>query len=237
MAFAALALREARIAHQVFAPHCLRQRLELLLLVGGDVEETRLRPERAGRGGGEVIVADRSGFLACHEVVGDDPSHAHDGRVEHRDVDEAALSAFLSSHQRSCDRECRHDAADAIGHGVAGAQRRAFFVAGHAHHARQALDDLVVRRRVAHRTALPEARNRAVHKPRIDRAQLRVAQSQPVHHARAEVLDQHVGRGDQAPQHGLAGVRFQVDRDGLLAAVLGEERGAHAAPVERGIGA
>src|SRR5207247_9548996 len=95
MAFAALALREARIAHQVFAPHCLRQRLELPLLVGGDVEETRLRPDRAGRGGGEVIVADRSGFLACHEVVGDDPSHSQEGRVQTRVVASSATSPLL----------------------------------------------------------------------------------------------------------------------------------------------
>ena len=67
--------------------------------------------------------------------------------------------------------------------------------------------------------------------------QLLVAQAEPIHHAGAEVLDQHVGGRDEPLQHVLAAVGLQVERDRLLAAVLGQERRAHQLLVERRVGA
>jgi hypothetical protein len=108
-----------------------------------------------------------------------------------------ALAAALAAHQRAGDGEGRRDAADAVGDRIAGAQRRALGVAGDAHHPRQALDDLVVGRRVAHRALLAEARDGAVDEPGLTAFSVLVAKAQPRHHAGAEVLDQHVGALDQ----------------------------------------
>ena len=55
-----------------------------------------------------------------------------------------------------------------VGDRIADAQRRALGVAGDAHHAGQALDDLVVGGRVAHRAFLAEAGDRAIDQARVD---------------------------------------------------------------------
>src|SRR5205085_8849282 len=62
-----------------------------------------------------------------------------------------------------------------------------------------------------------------------------VAEAEPVEHARAETFEQHVGAGDQAPQHLLARVRLQVERNRAFAEVGGNRVGAVASvtPAER----
>ena len=60
-----------------------------------------------------------------------------------------------------------------------------------------------------------------------------VTETEPVHHAGAEVFDQHVRRFDQAPQHLRAARRLQVQRDALLVAVHHQERGRLVADLGR----
>ena len=65
--------------------------------------------------------------------------------------------------------------------------------AGDAHHAGQALDDLVVGGGLAHRPGLAEAADRAVDQRRVELVQGVPAEAHPGQHAGPEVLDQHVG--------------------------------------------
>ena len=87
-----LARREAHVADQVFAPDRFGQRLELLLLVRGDIEQPASRLERSRRRSSEVVVADRMRLVAGDQVVRHDPAHRHQRRVEHRDIDERAFA-------------------------------------------------------------------------------------------------------------------------------------------------
>ena len=65
VALAILAAGEARIRHQILAADQAAQRLELLLLVGRDVEQAVAGAERAGRARGHVLVAHRLGRTAA----------------------------------------------------------------------------------------------------------------------------------------------------------------------------
>ena len=135
------------------------------------------------------------------------------------------------------DRKRRGDSAERIRDRIARAQRSTALVAGDTHRTGQALDDLVVGRRIFHRTVLAEPRDRAIDERWIVLPQLLVAHAEPIHDARAEVLDQHMRGADEPLEHFLPAFGFQVDGDGLLAAVLRQERGAHQLLVERGVGA
>ena len=95
MALPVFPVREARIGDQVFPSDRFRERLELLLLVRRDVEEPAAGLERARRRGREVVVSHRHRLLARDEVIRDDPAHARKRGVEHRDVDERALSVLI----------------------------------------------------------------------------------------------------------------------------------------------
>ena len=71
-------------------------------------------------------------------------------------------------------------------------------MAGQRHDARQRLDLAVIAGLVAIRSGLAEAGHRAIDQPRVDLGQRGVADAEPVHHAGAEILHDHVGVGDQA---------------------------------------
>ena len=53
--------------------------------------------------------------------------------------------------------------------------------------------------------------------------QFLIAEAEPFHGARREVLDQHVGAGDQPAQDFLAAVGLQVEHDAALVAVHHQE--------------
>jgi hypothetical protein len=83
--------------------------------------------------------------------------------------------------------------------------------------------------------ALAVARHRAVHQPRVERAQRVGPEPEALHDARAEVLDHHVGlRGELLDDRD--GLRvFQVQRQAALAGVELAEIGA--VTLSRGVGA
>ncbi len=96
---AVLAILEAGIIGQIGTTNEAGQRLELLLLVGRDVQEAVARGVGAGRARGHVLVAHRLGDDAADQAIGHLPAHGGEDRFEHRDVDEVAgtrLAAALS---------------------------------------------------------------------------------------------------------------------------------------------
>ena len=70
-----------------------------------------------------------------------------------------------------------------------------------------------------------EARQRQVDQARMPLGDHVRAETEPVHHARPEVLDHHVGGGDQAPGGGAPGLALQVQLQPRLAAVVHRIRG------------
>ena len=97
------------------------------------------------------------------------------------------------------------------------------FGAGVGDHPAHRLGDHVVGRprrvRAGTGARVAEAADRAVHQLRVGLAQHLVAESQRLHHAGAEVLDDDVGRVDQATQDRRVGRVLQVERDAALVAV------------------
>ena len=68
-----------------------------------------------------------------------------------------------------------------------------------------------------------KAGQRAVDQGRVRLADFGVTETEPVHHAGAEVFNQHVRRSDQAPQHLRAARCLQIQGNALLVAVHHQE--------------
>jgi hypothetical protein len=184
-----------------------------------------------------VLVAERLRPHPGDQPVGDLPAHGHQRRLQHGDVDALALPRAGAPHQRRSYGKRRRQSADGVGDGIADPQRRARGVAGDAHDAGEALHDLVIGRIVPQRSVLPEAGNGAVDEAGLQLAQRVIAEPEPLHHSRPEILDDDIGGAQQAAEHLLAGLALEIDGDRTLAGVLGEERRPHQRLVEGGIGA
>ena len=78
-------------------------------------------------------------------------------------------------------------------------------------------------RAVAVGPVLAVAGDRAVDEPGVLLAQALVADAEPVHHAGAEALEQHVGLAHEPQQHLAPGLGLEVDADRALVAVEREE--------------
>src|SRR5262249_5225391 len=110
-------------------------------------------------------------------------------------------------------------AAGDVADGRAALGRRPARLSGDAHHAAERLHDQVVGRLATPRPRLPKAGGRRVDQTGIFYLQSLVAEAQPFERTGPEVLNQHVGAADHAPQQGTVGVALEVERDALLAAV------------------
>ena len=90
---------------------------------------------------------------------------------------------------------------------------------GQRHQAGLALGDLVVAGAAALGTVVPEAGDRQDDEPRVELVQPLDREAEPVEHAGAEVLHEHVGAADEAVEHLAPGRRLEVEADRLLVAV------------------
>ena len=80
------------------------------------------------------------------------------------------------------------------------------------------------------RAGLAVAGDRAIDQLGIDRAHRLIAEPQPRHHAGAELLDQHIGAGQQRHKLVAIGLVLEIEHEALLAAV--EQREHRALAVE-----
>ena len=103
------------------------------------------------------------------------------------------------------------------------------------HQAGEGLQHRVHRRPSRQRPGLAEAGHRQIENARLALRYGLVAETEPVEHAGTVALQQHVGTGDQAPQHLLARIRLQIERDRPLAEVGRDRIGgvAAVAPAQR----
>ncbi len=143
-----------------------------------------------------------------------------DHQVEHADVDALAAAGGgavddggQQPHQRP------HCPAD-VGHLDAQRRRADLGAAAVAERARQGQVVDVVAGAVAQGAGLAIAGQGTIDDGRVDRSQRLVANAQPVHDARPELLDDDVVAGGHQPAHGGVGLRlFQVEGHGALVAV------------------
>ena len=206
-------LRHEEVRHGVreLQPHAV-------LRDGGQVVRARhLMLQRAPRLqpiGGELVVGGRLQREPAKHVV---------GRValQHRGLHARTAVGPAAHVQRGEDALQR-----CVQRAVAGARHRreagALAVgdaAELAHAAGLRVDDALVALEVRERAARAEAGHGAVDEPRIALAQCLVTEAQPIHHARAEALDEHVGAGDQLTHALEARLGLEVDLDAALAAV------------------
>ena len=216
------------VLDQVLAPDAAAERLP------------ELRLERAER---HVAVGARVGPVTDQparqlepaagrrHVLGEHPRGHHrqprQRAVGHRDVDELALAGHLALAQGDQDPDRGHQRATAeVGDLARRLHRRSALLAGQAEQPDQAEVVHVVARAVAVRPVLPVAGDRAVDEPRVLLAQPLVADPQPLHHAGAEALQQHVGLAHEPQQDLAPRVGLQIDADRALVAVERQEQRA-----------
>jgi hypothetical protein len=197
------------------------------LLVGGAHDEVAVARLYGLVGRAHLVAgAQRHRRLARAPVFGHVPDRERHGRVEQRGVDVLALPRLLRAdvgREQPVGGEQR--AAD-VGHGHARLDRLFARIAGHAHHAGHGLGHEVEPRPAGPGAALAEAGDAHVDDLRVDLADGLVVDLQPLHHAGAVVLDDHVGRAGQLVEEFAALVAFQVERERALVAVHVQE--AHA---------
>ena len=102
-------------------------------------------------------------------------------------------------------------------------------MAGEAHDPAHRLRDHVVGGALRVGSRLAEARDRRHHQPRMLALELLPAVAEPLHHARTEVLDEHVGALEQPLEHAAVGRGVEIEREALLAAVERDEVGGRVA--------
>jgi hypothetical protein len=149
--------------------------------------------------------------------------------VEQRHVDRLALAGFRLMDDRGQNGDCGIEPADQIAHRHANLHRfgagHAVPLAGDAHQAAHALDHIVITGLVLVRPVMTEARQRAIDKSRVLAGQAVIVEPIPGERAGFKILHHDMGTPRQAFHQGSAFRLGEIDGDGLLVAVGGEEVG------------
>ena len=158
--------------------------------------------------------------------------------VEQRHVDRLAFAGVRLMDERRLDGDGRVEAGDKIGDGDAhfhgfGA-RRSVGLAGDAHQSAHALDEIIVAGFVLVRTVMAEARERAIDEARILCGEGFVIEAVTGERAGLEVLDDDMGAARQPFDEGRTFGLREIDGDGSLVAIGGEEIGRVAASQRNG---
>ena len=143
--------------------------------------------------------------------------------VHHRDVDEPSTARDLTFAQRSKDPHGRHQspAADVSDLHTRNDGRTIAFADDVEHAGVSQVVDVVSRAHLV-RAVLAEAGERAVDQPLVLRRQHVISDAEPVHHARPERFQHHVGRSHEALHRGDALGMLQAQSDRALPPVQGE---------------
>ena len=140
-------------------------------------------------------VAARHRPLASSETIAKAPIHKGKQIVRHRNVDQAPGSVSIAGAQ--CEQNIHHGRISAPGD-VCDKRiwkaRSAIHASGQRQQAALGLVIEIMRRHAGQRPLLPPSRDGAIDKAWIHRPHGLVAETEPIHHTRAELLDQNIGR-------------------------------------------
>ena len=186
--------------------------------------------KRLVRNNGGVRRAPPGRNLARGEVDPHIVREPGDLRVHHRHVEDLAGAGAAAGEQREDDRVGGVHAARDVGDRDAHPNGPTSLLPGRAHDATHPLEDQVERGAVPIGAALPEPRDRAVDQPRVAPPQDLVADPQPAHRPRGEVLDHHVRPINELQEErhalGMAEVEGQAQEVNALPAHEGRPPGA-----------
>ena len=209
------------------------ERRELAVVTGRDHDPPVACLERlVGRDDPECG-SHRPGNGAASEVAGElvrEPVHRS---FEQREIDELRVRTLVASAQGRQDRDHRPHAGSLVDHGDAGPRGRAPGLARHAHDPARRLHQRVVARMLSQRAVLAEGADRAVDDAGVARPHGLEPEAQALREPRPQVLDEDVRALGDAENRLETLRRLQVDREGSLARVRGEVRGALAVPERR----
>ena len=214
---------EVRVGEQVRRVDAGRQDLKEFVLMGGDRHEAVGGREHAERTQERMVVALGPGPQPLHGML---PHHAlthGEYRVNHGHVDKlahaGASGVMYGGQHAKPQHDARHDVADPRAH-LGGGRG---IGSGYRHDAAHGLGNDVVCRPVlvggVACAPIAKATQCAVDQARIDLAKRFVAQSEPVHDARAEVLRHGVGRFHKVLEDPFAFFGLQIETDASLVAV------------------
>ena len=163
------------------------------MLEAGDVHVAVGTAVRAHREERRVVVA----LLRRHLTVGEPAAglevHEVDHRLEQRRVHPLPATRALAREQRREHTLGEEGARRGVADRDADAPRAGSGRAGHRHHAAHPLGHLVESTALGVGTVLPESREAGVDEARVAREEHFGPDAEPVLHARAKVLDEHVG--------------------------------------------
>ena len=218
---------EALVRGQVFSAHGAGQAAPMLLVGADDGEPAVLA-------GVDIVGRDREAAVAIAGApqgpVGVVVDHAEvrgEGRehgLDHRHFDHPPTTGPLALVEGGDDGPVEVRARQEIGDRRTGLHRRAVREAGDADRAGRRLDGDVHGQVVALGTGEAVAGRRGVDQPRVQRHQHVGADAQLVHHARREILQQHVSLADQRLQQLDSARVLQVQRHRALVGVQHRQR-------------
>ena len=151
-------------------------------------------------------------------VVDHQRLHDAEHRLVQGGVDDLAAAGALARVQRHERADRAERRGQRVADGDPGARGHAVGVARDVAQPAHRLADRAVAGLELHRAGLPEAGDAQDDQPRVDLPQLLGGQSPPLERPAAEVLDEHVGGGDDVACDALPLRQPQVAGDGLLVA-------------------
>ena len=191
---------EARIVGELRLADHGAELAEEILLGAADGQPAVGRLEHLVGRGAAMGLAELLRPLAVGEVVGGLVDAERHRGLEQRGFHPLALAGLLPRLQGGQHADGEVEAGADVGDGKRNAIGRAVLGPGHRHQAGHRLDHEIEAAAAGIGPGLAEARDRAQHQPRIARMQGIPTQTQPLHHAGAEVLQHDVGIVDQLPE-------------------------------------
>ena len=149
-----------------------------------------------------------------------------DDRILHRHLDMLAAPGLMALLDRGEDADRHLHAGAAVADRRKHEGRRVFRKAGDAHRPAHRLRDRLVALEPAIRAIAAEALDRRVDEARVEVAQHVPAQPEPVHRARPEIFQQHIGLLDDLLEQPLPLLGLEVERQAPLVGVEQQEKEA-----------
>ncbi len=227
---------EARVGGQLRHAEAAAERRELAVVADGDHQRLVLGPEHLVRRNGRVPVAQDARHPVGQGVPGGLVDQARQQGGEQIDLDALPLAGRVPVPQRGQHTDRRVQPGEHVHQRHSGLHRLPGRRPGDAHQSAHGLDQQVVPGQRGPRPGA-EAGDRAVDDPGVPGPHVLVAEPVLPQRPRPEVLEQHIGAARQFTGATPVVRVAQIERDGALVAVDGEEVGGLAVRVRRTPGA